>query len=658
MNKSIKIFLIVVVAFLYTSIFNLVNASYYIEDYKINAKLKDDGNVKIEEYIKYNFIEDMNGLRRTILYNYSFKNQPTDVSPTSSRYQAKNIIEFNSYVSDNGFDDLKKANLKLESELSNGMQGFYSLTKNNEVQGEKTLDIKLYSPVKSNESKYVKYEYEIEDVLVGYNNATEFFWNFIGKSWDCEIKNLKVNISWDTYLNSKDIIVYAHARNQNVEVTKDNSINITTTNLPANKPLDARIILPSNILSYSKNTLKNLNENYNYETLKKLEEDLKLADKKYNISSYVYLGILLISILNFIYILILISKYVNNNKKKLKNVEYVTQIPENYDLCECSTILYRYNDFSSSQLLLSTILDLVDKKYILMNCQKKSKVDFFERIEYDYYLKLNLNKDYSILTKYEIVMINLLFLHSIDEQIEINKFENKEIELNDSIKKIAKKTKLITKFKEQCLKYNQEYISKVYTKERPEKISKFINKSNLLIVILVIINIVFIVPFSISDAVGITILALVSLVIYTLMLLVAKYSITKLKPEYMEKYNELIGIKKYLKDYSLIKQRYPIEIALWDKYLVFASIFGMSDKVAKEFKEELLKQGIPESDMYINNSILNMSINSMIINNSISTNINIASSSSGGYSGGSSGGGRTVVGGGRRSFLKKKNKEK
>lgn len=658
MNKSIKIFLIVVVAFLYTSIFNLVNASYYIEDYKINAKLKDDGNVKIEEYIKYNFIEDMNGLRRTILYNYSFKNQPTDVSPTSSRYQAKNIIEFNSYVSDNGFDDLKKANLKLESELSNGMQGFYSLTKNNEVQGEKTLDIKLYSPVKSNESKYVKYEYEIEDVLVGYNNATEFFWNFIGKSWDCEIKNLKINISWDTYLNSKDIIVYAHSRNQNVEVTKDNSINIATTNLPANKPLDARIILPSNILSYSKNTLKNLNENYNYETLKKLEEDLKLADKKYNISSYVYLGILLISILNFIYILILISKYVNNNKKKLKNVEYVTQIPENYDLCECSTILYRYNDFSSSQLLLSTILDLVDKKYILMNCQKKSKVDFFERIEYDYYLKLNLNKDYSILTKYEIVMINLLFLHSIDEQIEINKFENKEIELNDSIKKIAKKTKLINKFKEQCLKYNQEYISKVYTKERPEKISKFINKSNLLIAILVIINIVFIVPFSISDAVGITILAIVSLVIYTLMLLVAKYSITKLKPEYMEKYNELIGIKKYLKDYSLIKQRYPIEIALWDKYLVFASIFGMSDKVAKEFKEELLKQGIPESDMYINNSILNMSINSMIINNSISTNINIASSSSGGYSGGSSGGGRTVVGGGRRSFLKKKNKEK
>lgn len=89
----------------------------------------------------------------------------------------------------------------------------------------------------------------------------------------------------------------------------------------------------------------------------------------------------------------------------------------------------------------------------------------------------------------------------------------------------------------------------------------------------------------------------------------------------MEKYNELIGIKKYLKDHSLIKQRYPIEIALWDKYLVFASIFGMSDKVAKEFKEELLKQGIPESDMYINNSILNMSINSMIINNSISTNI-------------------------------------
>ena len=40
-----------------------------------------------------------------------------------------------------------------------------------------------------------------------------------------------------------------------------------------------------------------------------------------------------------------------------------------------------------------------------------------------------------------------------------------------------------------------------------------------------------------------------------------------------------------LKDFTLIKERQPIEVSLWNEYLMFAQMFGIADEVAKQFKE-------------------------------------------------------------------------
>ena len=44
----------------------------------------------------------------------------------------------------------------------------------------------------------------------------------------------------------------------------------------------------------------------------------------------------------------------------------------------------------------------------------------------------------------------------------------------------------------------------------------------------------------------------------------------------------LAGLKKYLLEYSLIKDRMSEEVALWNEYLIFAQVLGIADKVAKE----------------------------------------------------------------------------
>ena len=48
---------------------------------------------------------------------------------------------------------------------------------------------------------------------------------------------------------------------------------------------------------------------------------------------------------------------------------------------------------------------------------------------------------------------------------------------------------------------------------------------------------------------------------------------------------ELIGLRKFLNDFTLIGQRETIEAGLWKEYMVYAALFGIADKVAKQLKD-------------------------------------------------------------------------
>ena len=48
---------------------------------------------------------------------------------------------------------------------------------------------------------------------------------------------------------------------------------------------------------------------------------------------------------------------------------------------------------------------------------------------------------------------------------------------------------------------------------------------------------------------------------------------------------KVIGLRKFLKDFTLIEERGSAEVALWNDYLVFGALYGIADKVAKELAE-------------------------------------------------------------------------
>ena len=48
---------------------------------------------------------------------------------------------------------------------------------------------------------------------------------------------------------------------------------------------------------------------------------------------------------------------------------------------------------------------------------------------------------------------------------------------------------------------------------------------------------------------------------------------------------KLLGLKKFLQDFTLMDEKEAIEAVLWQEYLVFGALFGIADKVAEQLKE-------------------------------------------------------------------------
>ena len=122
----------------------------------------------------------------------------------------------------------------------------------------------------------------------------------------------------------------------------------------------------------------------------------------------------------------------------------------------------------------------------------------------------------------------------------------------------------------------------------------------------------------------------------------------------MEVAEQMAGLKKFLKEFSLIKEREPFEVHLWNEYLMYAQIFGIADEVASQFKKlypEIIQEmdsiGYTYNDIVIINSITRSGIRSA---SDARTRAQSYSSGGGGFSSGGGGGGSFGGGGGGGGF--------
>ncbi len=126
-----------------------------------------------------------------------------------------------------------------------------------------------------------------------------------------------------------------------------------------------------------------------------------------------------------------------------------------------------------------------------------------------------------------------------------------------------------------------------------------------------------------------------------------------------EHYLKWKAFKNFLLDFGSFKDKEIPEVKLWDKYLVYATVFGIAKEVQKAMKVQLSSMGVDESQifgprMFTYGDFYWMNAMSKSLGNAVTTsqsvinehNANLARSSGSGFGGGLSGGGGFSGGGG------------
>ena len=114
-----------------------------------------------------------------------------------------------------------------------------------------------------------------------------------------------------------------------------------------------------------------------------------------------------------------------------------------------------------------------------------------------------------------------------------------------------------------------------------------------------------------------------------------------------ELYTKWHALRNFLNDFGTFSEKELPEIALWEKYLVYANIFGLADKLRKQMEVKVPNlnddiSGMNMRDYWVINNAINRSIATSVSAAVTEAKSKIASSNSssgGGFGGGFSGGG-------------------
>lgn len=484
-----------------------------------------------------------------------------------------------------------------------------------------------------------KISYKIVDAVKNYNDCSEFYWQFI--STDSEIPadyiegTIKLPYSVE---NLEDLRVWAHGPlNGDIKKLSNNTVRFTVEDFAENTMLEARIVTPVNIFNNNLNTVNQnklnsiLTEEQTWadEANKKREQISKQIETRRRI---IITFFIVTNTLGLILAVVVIRKIIKYHKE-LKNTpiikpnqefEYYRDIDKNQTPAEAGFLYYfkatgiQYN---MTKIVSATMLDLCMKKHISFE-QIQGKKD---------QIKVNLISKNTEELKEDEKLIYELFKKV--PKNDSNSFTMKEFEKYAS----NHSSEILSKFKriETIAKKSQEQEGN-YSKDLITKYQGWSLKG-VLYIFLAIASIV---------AMWLLIIPAVIASIYCFRISGRYNTLTE---KGMSEKEKLKGLKKYMEDFSMMKEKSVPELILWEKYLVYATVFGIADKVLKQLKvvyPEILDESYLSSNGYTYLYLMNSSRFSTSFIATLNNSVRNSYYSSTNYSSGSGGGGGFSSGGG------------
>lgn len=628
---KIKYIILSLIILLIPTFVKASDVDYEITNYYIDSYILENGDLEIKELIVLN--GSFNGYIRELATSNSVLSHSNKIDfEHDAIYNASGIYDMK--IGAKKVDDVSFATFNDEFEKLEIGDSFSSNSKKTVVTKYSNYDEYKMHYRSNNESVAFLLDYKLDKAIVLHNDVAELYWQFIGNDFTDQINDLKIRIHLPNNDDSDFFKVWAHG-DLTGEIKKENNKTVYAyvKYLYPNSPVDIRMTFYKNLITDTSKVKKSNEEAL--DLILKVEKERaheanrirKRQQKLVAIANYTGIFLIIFQIINIIYI------YFKHDKEYKSNFnnDYYREFFDDFSVEVGDYILKRT---ITPNAMSASIMNLIYKKNI-----KSEKIEDGKKENYEFTL---LNKDN--LSDTEIKLVNFLF----EKVGENNKFTTEEL------KKYAKSTKTYSDFNNTYTSWKNSVISdgkklKIFETSIPNKIF------NVLFCLLVIfIGIIFSTNIGLSIPYVIAAILSIIVVIYSLQVLKrTKYG--------NEQYLRLKASKKFLLDFGTFNIKELPEIALWERYMVYATLFGIASKVSKSMNVKIQEISDYENIQTFHTNYYNFQMCN-IINSSISSAVSMAnhtamevaassmSSSSGSGGGFSSGGGFGGGGGGGHGF--------
>ena len=626
MKKIRRLFIILIFVFLFLIIGNKSNAAssdLELNNLNFDAKIQENGDMVVTETWDID-IEDTNTL---------FKTFKTDI---------------NKYL------DIKDVKVK---EITNGINKdftetsrlMYHVTKDyyyGLINSDGNFEIAWGVGLDDEEdTRTYEISYTVEGAVGRYSDYNQLYWQFVGEDFEIDAKKITGTITLPKEVDNKEELrVWGHTAGLNGEIyaTDNNKIEFTVNDFKAGTYVEIRTLFPRDVLS------DEVQRTYDHPILDTvLEEESVWAEEANRLRNqkmiYVVLIYIAITVLSILFIISIIRKIKvireRKEKKPSEEIIYFRELPREdaspaeavFLEKETKTDLKQNN---KGKIFSATLLNLSLKKLIEIQSTKNEKGKdeiSIKLLDKDGILALE-NKDEKAIGKFLISAFEkqengVLTVKELEKFIKKSP-STKILDLQEDIRQ-GTRIKLIDK--------------KILDKEEQ---SKYLKESGMQALSVAIFIFCVCMSFAIVEWIGNIVIAgcVVFDIIMFLNIVATGIEISKINVFTQAGIDEIAkwkGLKKYMQEFSLLDKREVPEIAIWEHFLVFATAFGIADKVLEQ-----LKIVYPDIENTINiNTYPYMYLMvhtdfSRSFSNAISTSMSSAYTSASGGGGGFSGGGR------------------
>ncbi len=527
--------------------------SYSIPLINEDLYVQSDGTLHVKEVIHYSFIGTFHGIYRDIPLTGS--QQISDVQVTSTGAYSNYTI--------------------INDGTTKRIQVFlYS-------NPEKTIPI-------TNRNVDVTIQYNFLHGINVYNDVGELQYKLVGESWAVAVGKVIANI----HVNSSQGIKYwlnppYYATNSN---WNSNVLQVTSTSIPSGQYFEVRMVIPKNQFVGDPINANRINQN-GLDSIINIQNDYQ---NSLNFKTTLYHILSVLMLLALFIPLIIYLRYGREPKIGYK-AEYERDIPTNDPPAIvnaiCGSGLSKKIGKPDMDGFKATIMDLISRKYLLL--EKEHSDDEGYGIDSSMFLKINSEMDSSQLEEFELDVMNFLKVFEDDGLISMDRISN---DLSNP--------EIANTFKNAYNNWTEHIKSKFLDED---ELKKFFNrKGDTLLktfggLSLVLAAGVFI--FTITDSLPAAKVALLMSIILGLVAIISIILPEKIAGQwttYGEEYDaKWHNFKRYIKDFSLIKEYPPESIAIWNKYLVYATALGSAEAVKKAMELSVPGDLLETSDIYM-----------------------------------------------------------